>query len=65
MRPADEGLLSPGGEEFGSNKDLRLSMVLGDAELELFDSIELIASLSYLLQVRAVLAAFIISWVVC
>ena len=31
---------------------LRLSMVLGDAELELFDTIELIASLSYLLQVR-------------
>jgi hypothetical protein len=53
MRPADNGLSSPSGEEYGSGKDLRLSMVLGDAELELFDSIELIASLSYLLQVRA------------
>lgn len=52
MRPADNGLSSLSGEELGSGKDLRLSMVLGEAELELFDSIELIASLSYLLQVR-------------
>jgi hypothetical protein len=53
MRPIDSGLSNLGGEEMGSGKDLRLSMVLGDAELELFDSIELIASLSYLLQVRS------------
>jgi hypothetical protein len=46
---------SPGGALHSrsdeEDKNSRLSMVLGDAELELFDSIELIASLTYLLQV--------------
>lgn len=39
-------------QEGHSGKHLRLSMVLGDAELEFFDTIELVASLSYLLQVN-------------
>ena len=49
MRPVD-AVHSPRSEDRLADK-LRLSLVLDDAELELFDNIELIASMAYMLQV--------------